>query len=91
MDGQFNLGNIIAQFALLMSTAILIEAGLSFLGFGIQPPEPAWGSMLSYAKKYVSHSLCYIAGPTLMIFGVVMSINTIGDLLKNTLNPKKRG
>lgn len=85
------LGSIIAQFTLLMSTAILIEAGLSFLGFGIQPPEPAWGSMLSYAKKYVAQSLTYIAGPTMMIFCIVMSINTLGDMLKNRLDPQKRG
>lgn len=85
------LGNIIAQFTLLMSTAILIEAGLSFLGFGIQPPEPAWGSMLSYAKKYVAQSLSYIAGPTIMIFCIVMSINTLGDMLKKQLDPQKRG
>lgn len=84
------LGNIIAQFTLLMSTAILIEAGLSFLGFGIQPPEPAWGSMLSYAKKYVAQSLSYITGPTMMIFCVVMSINTLGDLLKDKLDPQKK-
>lgn len=84
-------GSIISQFSLLMSTAILIEASLSFMGFGIQPPEPAWGSMLSYAKKYMAQSFSYIAGPTFTIFFVVMSINCIGDLLKNILDPMKRG
>lgn len=84
------MGNIIAQFSLLMSTAILIEAGLSFLGFGIQPPDPAWGSMLSYAKQYVARSFSYIAGPTMMIFFVVMSINVIGDKLKDMLDPRKK-
>lgn len=84
------LGNIIAQFSLLMSTAILIEAGLSFLGFGIQPPYPAWGSMLSYAKQYIARSFTYIAGPTVMIFLVVMSINTMGDKLKDILDPTQR-
>lgn len=84
------IGNIIAQFSLLMSTAILIEAGLSFLGFGILPPDPAWGSMLSYAKQYVARSFTYIAGPTMMIFFVVMSINILGDKLKDMLDPRKR-
>ena len=84
------VGNIIAQFSLLASTAILIEAGLSFLGFGIQPPEPSWGSMLSYAKQYVAQSFSYIAGPTLTIYLVVMSINTIGDLLQKTLDPYRK-
>lgn len=84
------MGAIIAQFCLLMSTAILIEAGLSFLGFGIQPPDPAWGSMLSYAKKYVSRSFTYIAGPAMMIFFVVMSINVLGDKVKDLLDPRKK-
>lgn len=84
------MGSIIAQFSLLMSTAILIEAGLSFLGFGIQPPDPAWGSMLSYAKQYVARSFTYIAGPTMMIFLVVMSINVLGDKLKDMLDPRKK-
>lgn len=84
------MGAIIAQFSLLMSTAILIEAGLSFLGFGIQPPDPAWGSMLSYAKQYVARSFSYIAGPTMMIFLVVMSINVLGDKLKDMLDPRKK-
>lgn len=84
------MGNIIAQFSLLMSTAILIEASLSFLGFGIQPPDPTWGSMLSYAKRFVGSSLTYIAGPTMTIFFVVMSINCIGDMLKNMMDPTKK-
>lgn len=85
------VGNIIAQFSILMSTAILIEASLSFLGFGIQPPEPTWGSMLAYAKRFTDTSLTYILGPTMTIFFVVMAINTIGDMLRNILDPTKKG
>ena len=81
---------IITQFSLLMSTAILIEASLSFVGFGIQPPEPAWGAMLSYAKKYVAQSFSYIASPTMTIFFVVMSINSLGDWLGESLDPKRK-
>lgn len=84
------MSNIIQQFSLLMSTAILIEASLSFVGFGIQPPEPAWGSMLSYAKKYVAQSFSYIASPTMTIFFVVMSINSLGDWLREILDPKRK-
>ena len=83
-------GGIIAQFSLLMSTAILIEASMSFLGFGIQPPDPTWGSMLSYAKKYIAQSLSYIAGPTAMIFLVVMAINSIGDMLRSYMDPQRK-
>ena len=82
------LGNIITQFCMSMSTAILIEASLSFLGFGIQPPEPAWGSMLSYAKKYLSQSFVYMAAPTMMIFLCVMSVNSAGDTLRSVFDPK---
>ena len=82
------VGNIITQFCMTMSTAILIEASLSFLGFGIQPPEPAWGSMLSYAKKYLAQSFVYMAAPTLMIFFSVMSINSVGDTIRSFLDPK---
>jgi len=84
------MSNIITQFSLLMSTAILIEASLSFVGFGIQPPEPAWGSMLAYAKKYVAQSFAYIASPTMTIFFVVMSINMMGDWLGEVIDPKRK-
>lgn len=84
-------GKIIAQFSLLMSTAILIEASLSFLGFGIQPPAPTWGSMLAYAKRFAGVSLSYILGPAMTIFFIVMAINTIGDMLRNMLDPTKNG
>ena len=83
------MGNIIAQFSLSLSTAILVEASLSFMGFGIQPPDPTWGSMLAYAKRFVGSSPTYILGPTLMIFFTVLSINSIGEIVKERLDPTK--
>lgn len=81
---------IIVQFSLLTANAILLEAGLSFLGLGIQPPAPSWGGMLSYAKAYVDSAVNYILAPTGAIFLVVLSINLIGDALRDALDPKSR-
>lgn len=84
------LSAIIVQFSLLAATAILLEAGLSFLGLGLQPPEPAWGSMLSYAQKYISQSVTYVLAPTGAIFLLVLSINLMGDALRDWLDPKSK-
>lgn len=84
------VSSIIVQFSLLTATAILLEAGLSFLGLGIQPPEPSWGGMLTYAKAYISTNINYIVAPTTAIFLVVLSINTIGDYLRDSFDPKSR-
>ena len=84
------IGSIVVQFSLLAATAILIEASLSFLGMGIQAPEPAWGSMLSYAKDYVDRSISYVIAPTAAIFLVVLSINLLGDAISDWANPKNR-
>lgn len=81
---------IIVEFSMLSATAILIEAGMSFLGLGIQPPAPAWGSMLSSAKEYINSSLTYILVPTFVLFFVVLSINTLGDRLRDFLDPKRQ-
>lgn len=81
---------IIVQFSLLTANAILLEAGMSFLGLGIQPPAPSWGGMLSYAKAYVDSAINYILAPTGAIFLVVLSINLIGDALRDALDPKSR-
>lgn len=81
---------VVIQFSMLTATAILIEAGMSFLGLGLEPPAPAWGSMLFYANKYVNSSLSYVLSPTLTIFLVVLSINLLGDALRDLLDPKKK-
>lgn len=81
---------VVVQFSMLTATAILIEAGMSFLGLGILPPEPAWGSMLFYANKYINSNIWYILAPTFTIFFVVLSINLLGDALRDKLDPKKK-
>lgn len=81
---------VVVQFSMLTATAILIEAGMSFLGLGLQPPAPAWGSMLFYANKYINSNIAYVLSPTFTIFLVVLSINLLGDALRDKLDPKKK-
>ena len=81
---------IIVQLSLAMSFAILTEAGLSFLGLGIQPPTPAWGSMLGEARNYITVAWWLTAFPGLAIFLTVISFNFIGDGLREALDPRQR-
>ncbi|WP_082989359.1 ABC transporter permease [Christensenella intestinihominis] len=83
------ISSITVEFSLLAATAMLIEAGMSFLGLGIQPPEPAWGSMLFYANQYINQSITYIIVPTVTIFLVVLSVNLLGDAMRDWFDPMK--
>ena len=84
------LSPIVVQFTLLVAIAILIEASMSFLGLGIQPPAPAWGSMLHTAQLYLRRAWWYALIPGFMIFIVVYAINIFGDWLRNITDPKRR-
>ena len=81
---------IIIQFTLNVAVAVLIEASMSFLGLGIQPPSPAWGSMLHAAQLYIRHAWWYAFISGLMIFILVYSINLFGDWLRDFTDPKRR-
>jgi peptide/nickel transport system permease protein len=65
-----------------MSWMILAEAGLSFLGLGVQPPTPAWGSMLSEGRTYFNIAWWYATFPGLAIFVTVLGLNCLGDGLR---------
>lgn len=84
------ISSITVQFSLLVVTAIIIEAGMSFLGLGIAPPAPAWGSMLAYAQTYIGDVPMYTIAPGVMIFLIVISINIIGDALRDWFDPVKK-
>jgi len=75
---------------LLVAHAILIESALSFLGFGIQPPDPSWGNMLYTAQRYVRDAPWMGIFPGLMIALTVMSINFLGDGLREAVDPRLR-
>lgn len=79
---------IIVQASLGFGYAVLVEASLSFLGLGIQPPDPSWGSMLSSGRNYVSQAWWYATFPGLAIFLTVLALNFIGDGLREALDPR---
>ena len=67
---------------------IMYEATLSFIGLGIQPPEPSWGSMISEAQKYLRQVPTFSIFPGIAIMILVLAFNTFGDGLRDTLDPK---
>jgi peptide/nickel transport system permease protein len=76
---------------LVVGQIIIAEASLSFLGLGVQPPTPAWGSMLSESRTYVSIAWWLVVLPGCMIIAIVLSANMIGEWLRDFLDPYKRG
>ncbi|MEM4971124.1 MAG: ABC transporter permease [Sulfolobales archaeon] len=81
---------IIPQTTLQMGSAILTIAALGFLGIGIKPPTPEWGSMLNEARTYLMDHPHLLVFPGLMIFLAIVSFNIIGEGLRNILDPKAR-
>lgn len=71
-----------------VADAIMMESALSFLGFGIQPPLPTWGNMLTNAQQYMIDAPWLAVYPGLMIFLTIVSVNYVGDGLRDALDPK---
>jgi len=81
-------GPLIVQTALATAQAILTESSLSFLGLGVQPPTPAWGSMLNTAKGYLETAPWMALFPGSAIFLVVLALSLLGDGLREAFNPR---
>lgn len=79
---------IIVQATLGMAGAILSASSMSFLGLGIQPPTPEWGSMLSAAKDYMASYWHMAAFPGIAIMITIFSLNALGDGLRDALDPR---
>jgi peptide/nickel transport system permease protein len=79
---------ITVQTSLGMGTAILFAAGLGFLGIGVQPPTPEWGTMLGSARNYLFHAPHVATFPGLAILLAVLSFNLLGDGLRDALDPR---
>lgn len=79
---------LIVQGSLSTANAILAESTLSFLGLGIQPPTPSWGSMLNEARGYVESAPWLAIFPSLAIFIAVLSFNLLGDALRDAFDPR---
>ncbi|MBT9684671.1 ABC transporter permease [Pseudoflavonifractor sp. MCC625] len=84
--------NVVAPFTvqatLALSSAILTEASMSFLGLGIQPPDPSWGSMLSEARTFMEQAPWMAIFPALFIIVTILLFNILGDSLRDVLDPK---
>jgi len=85
------LAPIVIAASLGLAFAILAEAGLSFLGLGVQPPTPTWGGMLQKGLPRIYQARELSIFPGIAIFITVLSLNIVGDALRDALDPKLRG
>jgi len=81
---------VIVQATLNLGTAILVAAGLGFLGLGVQPPTPEWGAMLGEGRNYIFSAPYMATFPGLAIFCAVLGFNLLGDGLRDALDPRLR-
>lgn len=80
---------ISVQATVLVANAIIAEASLSFLGLGVQPPQPSWGGMLADAKTYVASGEWWMTVfPGALIFATVCALNILGDVLRDALDTR---
>ncbi|MGL4867184.1 MAG: ABC transporter permease [Cetobacterium sp.] len=83
-----SLAPVIVQGTLGVAGAILATAGLSFIGLGIQPPAPEWGSMLSGGRQYLRYAWWVTTFPGVSIMITILSLNILGDGLRDALDPR---
>ena len=83
-----SMAPLLVQTTVAMAAAILAEAGLSFLGLGVQPPTPSWGQMLSGAQQYISLAPWLAYWPGIAIFLAVLAFNLFGDGVREALDPR---
>ena len=92
--GRHVLPNIVAPLIVLvtvyLSSSIIAEASLSFLGLGAQPPTPSWGGMLNAARTYMEINPWMAIAPGLAIMLIVLGLNFLGDGLRDVLDPRLR-
>ena len=85
-----SLAPVIVQGTLQLGAAILVAAGLGFLGLGVQQPTPEWGSMLGFGRTFIFSDPLLVVFPGLAIFGAVLAFNLLGDGLRDALDPRLR-
>ena len=81
---------LIVHTSLAFASAIIVEAGLSFLGLGTQPPTPSWGAMLNEGRQYALQNVWYSISAGVAIFLAVLGLNLLGDGLRDVLDPRFR-
>lgn len=85
------LSPLLVQVSVSFAAAILVEAALTFLGLGVQPPTPSWGGMLDTGRKYLDQTAWYSVSAGAAIFLTVLSLNLLGDGLRDALDPRLQG
>jgi peptide/nickel transport system permease protein len=90
--GMHVLPNIIGAVSVVATLEfglmVLFEAGLSFLGLGVQPPTASWGAMLSTGRNYIANAWWVATFPGLSLFLLVLAVNLIGDAVRDRLDPR---
>ena len=84
------LAPLFVAIALTLGAAILVESGLSFLGLGVPPPEPSWGTMVSSARMIMDVQPVMVIWPSFILAITVLSFNTLGNGLRDALDPRLR-
>ena len=82
--------NIIVALSLRAPAAIRTEAGLSFLGLGVPPPTPSWGSMISAGQRYIEYAPAVILVPAIAIALAVLGLTLLGEGIRDLLDPRAR-
>ncbi len=73
-----------------MAGVIIAEAGLSFLGLGVQPPAASWGSIIREGTRYMLVAPHLVLGPAAVLLAVVMAVNLVGDRLRDRMDVRAR-
>lgn len=85
------LPTILVWGTLGISTTVLLEATLSYLGIGVQPPTPSWGNIIFENQTYFASAIWLVALPGIAIIALALSFNLVGDALRDILDPTQRG
>ena len=82
------MGPVLVSATIAVASAILVESALSFLGFGVQPPNATWGSILADGRSYIFDAPWLFMTPAAAIFAVVLCFNLVGESLRESMNPR---
>jgi peptide/nickel transport system permease protein len=82
---------LIVQTTFCLTWAILIEASLSFLGLGVQPPDPSIGSMISDGQNVMRQAPWIVLTPSAVLFALILALNLVGDSLRDIFDPRRKG
>jgi peptide/nickel transport system permease protein len=83
------LSPLLVQMAVAVAFGVILEASLSFLGLGTQPPDPSWGSMLSYSRQFLRNAWWYGLFPGMALTILVVGLNFLSDALRDALDPRQ--